>query len=369
MYSLASLFILLLSSVFGAVADYTGRKKAFMKFFSYVGATSCILLYFSTADPFWLIGALFVVSSVCYSLGVVFYNAFLPEIAAPEQYDTVSAKGFAWGYLGGMIALIISLLMIQFAATIGFSPQQIVANIPVRVSFIFIGIWWLLFAAYSFHGLPSDSNAHVISIKVISQSYARIAQAFRRATRHKAISLFLTAFFFYDMGVTTIMGMSSVFATKTLYLTTAHLIGVILILQLLGIVGSYAFVVIAKKFTNLQAVGSAVILWVIVCFIGYSVQNIVQFYGMACVVGLVMGGTQAMSRSTFATLIQGEQGEYATWFSLYDVLDKIGVTIGTFLFGWVEYITGSMRYSVVALSLYFIIGFIFLQLTHKAWKR
>lgn len=369
MYSLASLFIMLLSPVFGAMADHTGRKKLFMKFFSYIGAASCILLYFSTADHFWFIGALFIVSSVCYSLGVVFYNAYIPEIAAPEQYDTVSAKGFAWGYIGGMIALTISLLIIQFAEPIGFSASQIQANIPVRVSFIFIGAWWILFAVYSFKGLPADRNTQAINIGILFQSYTHIIHAFRRTIKHKAIFLFLIAFFFYDMGVTTIMGMSSVFATQTLHLTTSHLIGVILLLQLLAVAGSYAFVVIAKKFTNLTAVKSAVILWVIVCFIGYAVQNIAQFYCMAGLVGLVMGGTQAMSRSAFATLIQDEQHEYATWFSLYDVLDKIGVTIGTFLFGWIEYMTGSMRHSVAMLSLYFVIGFIFLQLTHKAWKR
>lgn len=369
LYSFASLLIMFLSPLFGSIADYTGRKKMFMKLFSYIGAVSCVLLYFSTADYLLLTGALFILSSVCYSLGIVFYNAYIPEISTPDQYDTISAKGFAWGYLGGMIALVISLLAIKFSETIGFTPAQIKAAIPIRVSFIFIGIWWLLFAAHSLRGLPSDGKGQAISAKIILQSYARIIQAFRRARKHKVIALFLLAFFFYNMGVTTIMGMSSVFATKTLQLSTGHLIGVILILQLLAIVGSWLFVVVAKKFTNLVAIKIAVVLWVVVCFIGYSVQNINQFYIMACLVGLVMGGTQSLSRSAFATLIQGEQDEYATWFSLYDVLDKIGVVAGTFLFGWIEYMTGSMRASVATLSVFFLIGFIFLQLINKAWKK
>lgn len=368
MYSFASLFLLFLSPLFGSVADYAGRKKFFMTVFSGIGATSCAMLYFSTTHQILLTGVLFIISSVCYSLGVVFYNAYIPEIAGPEQYDRVSARGFAWGYLGGMIALVISLLIIQFAATIGFSPEQISAAIPVRLSFVFIGIWWLLFAAYSLKGLPPDKQHHVISFKIIVQSYARIVQAFRQARKHRIIALFLLAFFFYDMGVTTIMGMSSVFATKTLNLATAHLIGVILVLQLLAIAGSYVFVWVSKKFSNLMAVKISVLFWVIICFIGYSVQNTTQFYIMACLVGLVMGGTQAMSRSLFATLIQTEQDEYATWFSLYDVLDKIGVVIGTFLFGLIEYMTGSMRSSVATLSLFFIVGFIFLQLINKVWK-
>jgi UMF1 family MFS transporter len=369
LYSFASLLIMFLSPLFGSIADYAGRKKAFMKIFSYIGAGSCVLLYFSSADQLLLTGGLFIVSSVCYSLGVVFYNAYIPEIATPDQYDTVSAKGFAWGYLGGMIALVVSLLAITFAETIGFTSAQSDAGIPVRVSFIFIGIWWLLFAAYSLKGLPPDGRYRPINVKIIFQSYARIIQAFRRARKHKVIALFLLAFFFYNMGVTTIMGMSSVFATKTLNLTTGHLIVVILILQLLAIIGSYVFVVVAKRFTNLMAIKIAVALWVVVCFIGYSVQNINQFYIMACLVGFVMGGTQSLSRSAYATLIQGEQDEYATWFSLYDVLDKIGVVTGTFLFGWIEYMTGSMRASVATLSVFFLIGFLFLQLINKAWKR
>jgi UMF1 family MFS transporter len=128
-------------------------------------------------------------------------------------------------------------------------------------------------------------------------------------------------------------------------------------------------VVVAQQFNNLVSVKSAVLLWVVVCVIGYLVQNITQFYIMAVLVGLVMGGTQALSRSAFAGLIQGEQDEYATYFSLYDVLDKLGVVIGTFLFGWIEYLTGSMRASVATLSIFFIIGFILLQLINKAWKR
>jgi UMF1 family MFS transporter len=369
MYSLASLFIMLLSPLFGSIADYTGRKKFFMTFFSAIGAISCILLYFSTADLILFTAGMFIISSVCYSLGVVFYNAYIPEIASVEEYDSVSAKGFAWGYLGGMIALVISLLIIQLAEKTGFTQEQVRAAIPVRVAFIFIGAWWLLFALYSLRRLPPDGSRNAISFKIILQSYARIVHAFRRARKHRTIALFLLAFFFYDMGVTTIMGMSSVFATKTLNLTTVHLIGVILILQLLAIAGSYIFVWVSKKYTNLFSVKTAVVIWVGICFIGYSVQNITQFYIMACLVGLVMGGVQAMSRSVFATLIKDEQDEYATWFSLYDVLDKIGVVIGTFLFGWIELVTGSMRASVATLSVFFIIGFIFLQLINRSWKK
>jgi MFS transporter, UMF1 family len=369
MYSFASLFIMFLSPLFGSIADYAGRKKLFMIFFSAIGAISCILLYFSTADLILFTAGMFIISSVCYSLGVVFYNAYIPEIATPDTYDTVSAKGFAWGYLGGMIALVISLVIIQFASKIGFTPEQINAAIPVRVSFVFIGLWWLLFAAYSLRGLPRDGAHHAISFKIILQSYTRIVHAFKRARKHRTIAFFLLAFFFYDMGVTTIMGMSSVFATKTLNLTTAHLIGVILILQLLAIAGSYIFVFISKKFSNLVSVKTAVLFWIGICFIGYSVQNITQFYVMACMVGLVMGGVQAMSRSFFAFLIKDEQDEYATWFSLYDVLDKTGVVIGTFLFGLIEYMTGSMRSSVAALSIFFLTGFVFLQLMNKVWKR
>jgi len=370
MYSFSSLLIMFLSPLFGSIADYSGRKKLFMSLFSYIGSVSCLFLFFSTADQLLLICSLFIISSVCYSLGVVFYNAYIPQIATPEQFDMVSAKGFAWGYLGGMIALVICLLVIQFAPQLGFTKEQIEGYLPVRMSFVFIGIWWLFFAWYSIKGLPADSKGNAVTLQTILRSYNRIYKAFLRAKAHKAISLFLLAFFFYDMGVTTVMGMSSVFATKTLHLKTAHLIGVILILQLLAIVGSYLFLFVAQKVNTIFSVKTAVLLWVLVCFIGYSVQNITQFYIMAVLVGLVMGGTQALSRSAFAGLIQDEKDEYATYFSLYDVLDKLGVVIGTFLFGWIEFITGSMRTSVATLSIFFMIGFVLLQLLKtNAWKK
>lgn len=369
LYSLASLLILFLSPLFGSIADYAGRKKRYMRLFSYVGALSCGALYFATGRQMGLTCTLFIISSTCYSLGVVFYNAYIPEIAAPGEYDAVSAKGFAWGYVGGLVALITCLLIIQNAASIGFTEAAIKNALPVRVSFVLIGLWWWYFARYALRRLPADQLRQPITLQVVRQSYTRIFAAFRHATRHKVIALFLLAFFFYDMGVTTIMGMSGVFAAKTLGLTTEHLIGVILLLQVLAVAGSWLFVQVAKHYSNLTAVQWAVLLWIIICYIGYGVRNSTEFYIMASLVGLVMGGTQALSRSAFATLIQGEQHEYATWFSLYDVLDKIGVVIGTFIFGWVEWITGSMRISVAILSVFFIIGFIFLLSINRPWKK
>jgi MFS transporter, UMF1 family len=368
-YSLASLVILFLSPVFGSISDYSGRKKLFMRLFSFIGAIACMLLYFSTAQELFLTCILFILSSVCYSLGVVFYNAYIPEIAPPDQYDQVSAKGFAWGYLGGMIALIISLLIIRGDTVLGFTEEQIKMNIPVRISFIFIGLWWLLFAAYSLKRLPADRKRAVINRKVIWESYTRIIKAFRRAGEHKTISIFLLAFFFFDMGLMTVMGMAGVFAIKTFSLSPVELISIILLLQLLAIGGSWFFVWIAKRSDSLIALKYAVLLWIVVCMMGLLVQNTFQFYLMAGLVGFVMGGTQSLSRSAFATLIRHEKDEYATFFSVYDVLDKTGVTCGTFLFGWLEFTTGSMRISVAALSIFFIIGFILLQSISKTWKR
>lgn len=369
LYSFASLLILFFSPLFGSIADYAGNKKKFMRLFSYTGAISCALLFFATGEWMALTCGLFLVSSTCYSLGVVFYNAYLPEIAAPAEYDSVSAKGFAWGYLGGLIALIGCLVLIRFAEPLGFSNSSIAAALPVRITFILIGIWWWAFARYAFQGLPPDGIAKPITRTIITQSYTRLIKAFRQARGHRVIGLFLGAFFFYNMGVATIMGMSSVFATKTLHLTTEHLIGVILALQVLAIAGSWLFVQVANRYDNFTAVKIAVILWVVICGIGYTVQNLSQFYLMASLVGLVMGGTQALSRSAFATLIQGEQHEYATWFSVYDVLDKVGVVAGTFLFGWIEWLTGSMRASVAALSIFFIIGLIILLSIKSPWKK
>ncbi|MBZ4190123.1 MFS transporter [Niabella beijingensis] len=368
-YSFSSLLIMLLSPLLGALADNSGRKRFFMSGCSFIGAVSCMLLFFSSAEQMALTCILFMVSSICYSLGVVFYNAFIPEIATPDRYDAISARGFAWGYAGGMLALILNLLVIRFAGPLGFNAEQIRQQVPVRLSFVIIGLWWLVFAAYSINRLPRDQRRSNRGNEVLVHAYKQIIEALRLAGRNKRISIFLLAFFFYDMGVTTIMGMSSVFAVKTLHIGTTELIGVILTLQFLAILGSYLFVLLSKKAGTITAIKTGVLLWILICFIACGVRNTGQFYIMAVLTGLVMGGTQALSRSTFAGLIQDEQDKYATYFSLYDVLDKLGVVIGTFLFGWMEWATGSMRASVALLSIFFAIGFIFLQLMTRSWKK
>ncbi|MBO9594802.1 MAG: MFS transporter [Niabella sp.] len=369
-YSLSSLLILLLSPLLGSIADRYGRKRFFMSCCTFIGAISCMLLFFSSAETMVLTCILFMVSSVCYSLGVVFYNAFLPEIAAPDNYDAVSARGFAWGYAGGMLALVINLLVIRFAEKLGFTPSQILQHTPVKVAFVFVGVWWLVFAIYSINRLPPDrQRRRPYGNRILLHAYKQVLEALLLVKKQRRILVFLLAFFFYDMGVTTIMGMSSVFATKTLHIETAGLIGVILVLQLLAILGAYLFLILSKKAGNLTAIKISVLLWILICIIAYRVQHIPQFYAMAALTGLVMGGTQALSRAAFATLIQEEPHQYATYFSLYDVLEKLGVVIGTFLFGWMEWVTGSMRISVAMLSIFFIAGFFFLQFIKRSWKK
>ena len=341
--------------ILGTLADYTPLKKTLLLTFAYTGAIATILLFLVQGDLVVLGGLLFLIANLSFGAALVFYNAFLPVIVTEDQYDRVSARGFSFGYIGSVILLVFNLTMIIFYETFGFPDK----GAATRFAFLTVGLWWIGFALIPFSRLPSDEKQ-----KATPDLLMRGAQELRkvwRAVKHqKNTKNFLFSFFCYSAGVQTVLFLAATFAEKELHFGTAELIGVVLILQLVAIVGAVSFARLSEWKGNKLALLTMLIIWVAICLVGYFVQAKWQFYAIAAAVGLVMGGIQSLSRSTYSKLIPEETKDPTSYFSFYDVLEKTAIIIGTFSFGFVEQLTGSMRISLLVMGSFFIAGLLIL---------
>jgi MFS transporter, UMF1 family len=361
-FSLSFAFLLAasLSPILTSIADYTGRKKMFMQIFCYIGAASCSYLFFFTKDNITLSVIAFILAGVGFSGSIVFYNSFLPEIATDDQMDKVSARGFTFGYIGSVLLLIFNLAMVLAPELFGIDSKT-QGDLPARISFLSVGIWWFLFAQYSFYYLPSNVYKKEAKGNWIFNGFKELKKVFAELKWQGLLKRFLLAFFFYNMGVQTVMYVATIFGKKELHLQTAELIVVILILQIIAIVGAIVFAKVSARYGNIKALGICVVIWLGVCAGAYFVQTGNQFYGVAVVVGFVMGGVQSLSRSTYSKLIPKDTIDHASYFSFYDVCDKVSVVLGTLMFGLVDQITKDMRNSIIVLGILFVIGLIFLS--------
>jgi len=359
-YSLSFSFLLIacFSPLLSGIADYSGQKKAFMKFFTVLGAASCSALFFFTGSnvEFGIICS--ILASVGYSGSLVFYNSYLPEIATPDRYDQISARGFSLGYLGSVLLLIFNLIMIEMPEIFGLNEDSMAA----RISFLTVGIWWIGFSQITFNYLPGNIYHRKPGSQIIKRGYQEILQVFKTIKRLRNMSLFLLSFFFYSAGLMTVMYLAATFGDKELKLASHKLIFTILIIQLVGIAGSYFFAFLSKMKGNRFSLLVMVWIWILICFYAFYFETEYQFYGLAIMVGLVMGGIQSLSRATYSKLIPGEAKDHASYFSFYDVTEKIAIVGGTLSFGLIEHVTGSMRNSTLVLALYFAIGLVFLYL-------
>jgi UMF1 family MFS transporter len=365
--STSFLFVAFLSPFLTAIADYSGRKKMFMQTFCYIGSLACISLYFFKPEK----GAEFVVDTalfigvfsfffglVGYSGSIVFYNSFLPEITDEENFDKVSAKGFSLGYIGSVLLLIVNLAT-YFAAkegVIGISGGE-----AARLSFITVGVWWFVFSQYTFLHLPKYSTAVRGTGNWIFNGLRELRKVFIEVQKQKLLKRFLLSFFFYNMGVQTVMYLAPLFAKKEIGLESASLILTILIIQLVAIVGAMFFNFTSSKVGNVKALLLGIMIWIVVCGSAYFVQNGLSFYILAAMIGFVMGGIQSLSRSTYSKLIPQNTTDNASYFSFYDVADKLSTVLGTFMFGFVKQMTGTMRNSVLVIAVLFVIGGIILS--------
>jgi len=360
--SLAFLFIAALNPILSSIADVSGKKKRFMYFFSTMGAISCSsLFFFESIDTLW-VGVLgSILAAIGYAGSIVFYNAFLPEIAEEKDQDKVSAKGFALGYLGSSLLLIFSLTMILFPQWYG----NISNGLATRIAFVLVGIWWFAFAQYTFSKLKDSPAAVATKGHYVFNGYMELKKVWFDLKNSSTLLSYLVSFFFFNMGVQTVMYAASLFGQSELHLDSSVLITIILIIQFVAILGAYVFSSLSRRYGNLKALSIAIVIWIFVC-VGaflcnkkYGVDEKLMFMGLAAVVGFVMGGIQSLARSTYSKMLP-ETLDHASYFSFYDVCDKIGTVIGTFAFGLINALTGSMRSSIIVLAIFFIIGLILL---------
>lgn len=358
-YSLSFSFLLiaLISPFLSSIADYSGSKKMFMRFFCYLGSFSCAALFFFTEDTLELSMVMFILASIGFSGSIVFYNAYLPEIATEDKYDKISAKGYALGYTGSILLLMFNLSMILFPGYYGISS----AGIATRISFLTVGFWWFGFAAYTFHYLPADIYHKKPEGKYLLNGFRELGKVLNELKNQKMLKEFLTAFFFYNMGVQTVLYLATIFGDKELGLSSELLIATILVLQLVAVAGSYLFSFISDKIGNIYSLMISILFWITVSILAYFITTATQFILVAGLVGLTMGGIQALSRSTYAKIIPEDTTDHASYFSFYDVSEKISIVIGTFFYGLINQLTGNMRISSLLLSVFFITGLIFLS--------
>jgi UMF1 family MFS transporter len=355
--SFAYLIMVLLLPILSSIADNRGNKKAFMKFFTYMGGAACIGLYFFKLETLEAGIVCFVIAAMGYIGGVLFNNSYLPEIASPDQQDRVSAKGFAFGYFGSVLLQIICFVFVLKPELFGIVD----ASFPARLSFLLVGVWWIAFAQIPFKNLPEGKGIiKKAGGNMIKNGFEELAKVWAQLSRMKFMKFYLLAFFFYSMGVQTIMLAAAGFGEKTLKLGTAKLIATILIIQLVAIAGAMVMSYFAKKIGNIRVLIYVVLIWIGACICGYFVANEYQFYGLAALVGLIMGGIQSLSRSTYSKYIPEDSPDSTSFFSFYDVTEKLAIVIGLFSFAFIEEVTGSMRNSIIALAGFFIIGLVFL---------
>ena len=360
--SLAYLIMVILLPILSATADYRGNKKIFMKIFTYIGGFACMGLFFFKLDTLELGIICFIIAAMGYIGGVLFNNAYLPEIATKDQQDRVSAQGYAYGYVGSVLLQLICFVFVRKPELFGITD----GSLPARISFLLVGIWWIGFAQISFNRLPAGSPDYTaINKNIVHSGFEELAKVWRQLKSMKVMKRFLIAFFFYSMGVQTVMLAAAGFGEKTLHLGTSKLIAVILIIQLVAILGAIWMSKLAKKIGNVSVLILVVGIWVMTCIYAYFITNEYEFYGLAAVVGLIMGGIQSLSRSTYSKFIPEHTPDTASFFSFYDVTEKLAVVIGLFSFAYIEEQTGSMRNSVLALASFFVLGLIFLLILRK----
>jgi UMF1 family MFS transporter len=331
----------------------------FLRMFTTMGSISCSLLYFFQAPEQWWLGAgAFMLATIGFAGSLVFYDSYLPLIVTEDRYNQVSAKGFTYGYVGSVILLIFILMMIQQPTWFGLDNGQVGA----RLGFLLVGVWWLGFAQITFRKLPQDQRTG-FAPHLLKSGYKELYNAYTKVRSIPAIRTFLTAFFFYSAGVQTVIYLATIFAKKELGFETAELIILVLVLQIVAIFGAHIFAALGNSKGNRYALLTMIGIWFSICVAAYFIYDKILFYILASMVGMVMGGIQSVSRASYSMLIPEKTHDTTSYFSFYDVVYKMAIVGGTFMFGLVDNLTGNMRYSVLVLAFLFIFGYYFMWKT------
>lgn len=354
---LSYLIIVVMLPILTSIADYKGHKKLYMQVFTWMGSLACAGLFFFTMNTFEFSMICFGLASIGYCGGFVFYNSYLPQIATIDQQDSVSAKGFIYGFAGSIVVQVICFIFVLSPSTFGITDDAL----PARISFLVVGIWWISFSLIPFYLLPKGMpNAGSHSYNVFTGGFKELAKVWKNVQHLPLLKRFLPAFFFYSVGVQTIMLVAANFGAKELRMPEESLISIILIIQLVAIIGASFTAKLSAAYGNVKVLAGIVFIWALICAGVYFVTNATQFYVAAVLVGIVMGGVQSLSRSTYSKYIPQNIPDTASYFSFYDVTEKLSIVVGLFTFGFVESLTHEMRNSALVLDAFFIIGLVLL---------
>ncbi|MCB7480476.1 MFS transporter [Christiangramia sediminis] len=361
----AFLVVSLLSPFLSGIADYIGNKKNFLKFFCYLGASSCIGLFWFNLEYLWFGLLCYFLALIGFWSSLVFYNSYLPDIAYSNQQDKASAKGFSLGYVGSVILLIVCLVMILKYDWFGFENE----GLPTRLSFVLTGIWWIGFSQYTYYYLPKGNKKAKLTNDVLFNGFKELRGIWNSIKKNKILKRYLLAFFVYSMAVQTIMLIATYFGIEELEWgdqdPTTGLIVSILLIQLVAVAGATLTSRLAIKYGDVKILIFINLIWIAICGYAYFITSPVQFYFAAASVGLVMGGIQSLSRSTYSKMLPENAVDTASYFSFYDVSEKIGIVIGMSLYGFVAQKTGSVRNAILFLVIFFIAGVILLMRVPK----
>ncbi len=370
--SVAFLIVAILNPILSGIADYSGSKKRFMQFFCYMGALSCMALFWFDADHIELGVIAFGLAGVGFAGSLVFYNSFLPEIATEDRFDHISAKGFSLGYIGSVILLLGNLALILFPQLFGFeSADEDTKTLASKISFLSVGIWWIGFAQITFNRLPNNIQNKKKVDNILTKGFKEIKKVWMQLKELKQARTFLIAFGLYSLGTQTVMYMATIFGEEVVDMELEELIGLVLILQLIAIPGAYGFSYISKKKGNIYSLSISLVIWIVICIAAFFLKKgmKVEYYIIGVFVGLVMGGVQSLSRSTYAKLIPKNTSDHASFFSFYETLEKISIALGTFIYGLVKYLTKDISYSSVVLTAFFVAGLLILNSMRKMDKK
>ncbi|WP_298393158.1 MFS transporter [Flavobacterium sp.] len=356
----AFLIVAICSPILSGISDYLGNKKAFLRFFCYLGGLSCISLYWFEIDNLFLGYTAYFFGLIGFWSSLVFYNSYLPDIAFPEQQDRVSAKGFSMGYIGSTILLIINLIMVMYPDKFGIETSKE----AMKISFVMVGVWWIGFSHITYYYLPKGNRTNVaLTSDFIFKGFHELSLVWKQLKQNLALKRYLYSYFVFIMAVQTVMLVATYFgATEVNWGTedkTMGLIISILLIQLVAVLGAFITSRVSEKYGNISTLIGLNAIWAVLCAFAYFVETPIEFYATAGFVGLVMGGIQSIARSTYSKLLP-ETEDTASFFSFYDVTEKVGIVIGMTIYGTIDMITGSMRNAIVFLGVFFVIGLILL---------
>lgn len=357
----AFLVVAFFSPLLSGIADYVGNKKSFMKFFCYLGALSCMGLYFFNLENIYFGLLFYFLGLIGFWGSLVFYNSYLPDIAFPEQQDKISAKGYSLGYIGSVFLLVVNLVMIMKPSLFGIAGTEGEAAMKaMRYSFVMVGVWWIIFSQYSYFYLPKGNKNQKISSHIIFNGFRELKKVWILLKNNLPLKRYLGAFFVSSMAVQTVMLVATYFGSQEIAWSsksegTIGLIICILLIQIVAVLGAFLTSRASEKFGNIRVLIAINSFWILLCIAAYFIVLPLQFYFMAGFVGFVMGGIQALSRSTYSKLLP-ETTDTASFFSFYDVTEKVGIVIGMCVYGIIDQITGSPRMAIVFLVFFFSIA-------------